>query len=126
MADAHDAPHLLRSRRKDYGLRHDAEIGEAVTLVNPELFFPGNQAGGAYDGSIFLKNTRVHAASNLEMSAPAWRRGLVEPLGQFPYFTGGDGIIPGKTYAWSRQIMPMRAASTIECQKTLRKIGPRA
>jgi hypothetical protein len=64
MADAHDAPHLLRSRRKDYGLRHDAEIGEAVTLVNPELFFPGNQAGGADDGSIFLKNTRVHGAPN--------------------------------------------------------------
>ena len=48
------------------------------------------------------------------------------PRGAFHYLTGGDGIIPGKTYAWSMTITPTMAASTMECQKTLRKIGPMA
>ncbi len=35
-----------------------------------------------------------------------------------------DGIIPGKTYAWSIAMSPMTAAPATECHQTVRKIGP--
>ena len=39
---------------------------------------------------------------------------------------GGIGIMPGKTYACSSAIAPITAAPAIECQNTVRKIGPNA
>ena len=40
--------------------------------------------------------------------------------------TGGIGIIPGNTYAYSRAIRPITAAPAMEYQNTVRKIGPSA
>jgi hypothetical protein len=42
------------------------------------------------------------------------------------HFTGGTGMTPGKTYACSIAMTPITAAPAIECQTTVRKIGPSA
>jgi hypothetical protein len=42
------------------------------------------------------------------------------------YLSGGIGIMPGNTYACSMAITPITAAPAMECQNTVRKIGPSA
>ena len=42
------------------------------------------------------------------------------------YLIGATGMLPGKTYACSMAMMPITAAPAMECQNTVRKMGPRA
>ena len=71
--------------------------------------------------SVYFNYLMAHAPSGGEETCSH-----VPPAPESVYLTGGEGIIPGKTYACRRTIKPTMAASTMECQKTLRKIGPKA
>jgi hypothetical protein len=70
MANAHDRLDLMGIRRKQYGKRHDPEIGQAVALIGMKLFRRRNQPAGADDAAKLVKDRVVHQVAVVKHITP--------------------------------------------------------